>query len=138
MDFGEVDQEKGVNIIELQPGQPADVRTVPLTRGRRLRDICGTLEELEALRDDVGDAFLRVTLKCGGYLPGLADNVREILPHALKVHLDYPRDDRICTETVRGMTPREQFARYLSETHGAKPDDRELDVFEELLEEVAP
>lgn len=134
MDFGEVDQQKGVNIVELEPGQPADVRTVPLTRGRRLRDVHGTLEELEALRDDVGDAFLRVTLSCDGPVPGLGDDVREILPNALEVRLDYPKEEQERTRTLRGLSPREQFARYLREKHGSEPDEALLDVFSKLLD----
>lgn len=133
MDFGEVDQEKSVNVVELEPGQPADVRTVQLERGRRLRDLRGTLEELEAERDAVGDAFLRVTLVCGGPVPGLGDEVRELLPNALEVRLDYPREEQVSSAAIRGLTPREQFARYLSEKHEAEPAERELDLFEELL-----
>ncbi|MEQ8330412.1 MAG: exonuclease SbcCD subunit D C-terminal domain-containing protein [Longimicrobiales bacterium] len=136
MDFGEVDQQKGVNIVVLEPGQPANVRTVPLTRGRKLRDLHGTLEELEALQEEVEDAFLRVTLACSGPVPGLGDEVREILPNALEVRLEYPKEEQDRSEPIRGLTPREQFARYLKEKHGAEPDEREVDLFEKLLTEV--
>lgn len=135
MDFGEVDQQKGVNIVQLEAGQPADVRTVPLTRGRLLRDVHGTLEELAELRDDVGDAFLRVTLTCSGPVPGLGDEVRALLPNALEVRLDYPKEAHVRTDPIRGLTPRQQYLRYLSEKHGTEPDERELDLFEELLAE---
>ena len=37
------------------------------------------------------DAYLRVTLRCEGPAPGLADDVRAILPRALEVTLDYER-----------------------------------------------
>jgi exonuclease SbcD len=136
MDFGEVDQEKGVNVVELEPGQPADVRKVPLTAGRRLRDTRGTLEELEAQSDSVGDAFLRVVLECSGPMPGLGDQVREFLPNALEVRLEYPREQQEQSDPVRGLSPREQYARYLSEKYETEPDEKELDLFEELLTEV--
>lgn len=138
MDFGEVDQQKGVNLVELEPGRPAEVRSVPLTRGRRLRDVGGRMEELEALQEDVGDDYLRVTLRCEGPVPGLGDEVRELLPNALDVRLEYPREDVERTEPVRGLTSREQYARYLREKDGVEPDEADLDLFEELLEEVGP
>ena len=137
LDFGEAEQQKSVNIVELKPGEPADVRTEPLTRGRRLRDVRGTYEELDARKDELGDAFLRVELECGGPLPGLGDQVRELLPNALEVRLDYPRDERQTRTRIRGLTAREQYAHYLTEKHGTEPDQNELNLFESLLMEVA-
>lgn len=137
LDFGEVEQQKSVNIVELEPGQPADVRTKPLTRGRRLRDIRGTYDELAAQKDELGNAFLRVELQCGGPLPGLGDQVRALLPNALEVRLEYPREETRTKTRIRGLTAREQYAHYLREKHGTEPDENELNLFEALLMEVA-
>ena len=137
LDFGEVEQQKSVNIVELKPGQPAEVRTEPITGGRRLRDVSGTYEEIDAQKDALGDAFLRVNLKCGGPFPGLGDQVRALLPNALEVRLDYPREETQTETRIRGLTPREQYAHYLREKQGADPDRDELDLFESLLMEVA-
>ena len=136
LDFGEAEQQKSVNIVELKPGQPADVRTESLTCGRRLRDIRGTYDELVAQRDELDDAFLRVTLKCGGPLPGLGDQVRALLPNALEVRLDYPREKTLTKTRIRGLTAREQYAHYLRGKQGTEPDQSELDLFESLLMEV--
>lgn len=137
LDFGEVEQQKSVNIVELEPGQPADVRTEAITGGRRLRDVSGTYEELDAQKDELGDAFLRVKLECGGYLPGLGDQVRALLPNALSVELVYPREETQAETRIRGLTPREQYAHYLREKQGTDPAEDELDLFESLLMEVA-
>jgi len=136
LDFGEVEQQKSVNIVELEPGKPADVRTEPVTGGRRLRDVRGTFEELGAQKDELGDAFLRVKLTCGGPMPGLGDQVRALLPNALQVQLDYPRGETQAETRIRGLTAREQYAHYLREKQGAEPDQEELDLFESLLVEV--
>ena len=136
LDFGEVDQQKSVNIVALEPGQPADVRTEPIAGGRRLRDVRATYEELDAQKDELGDAFLRVKLKCGGPYPGLGNQVRALLPNALEVHLDYPREETQTETRIRGLTAREQYAHYLREKQGAEPDQKELDLFESLLMEV--
>ena len=137
LDFGEVEQQKSVNIVELEPGQPADVRTEPITGGRKLRDVRGTFEELDAQKDELGDAFLRVRLTCGGPMPGLGDQVRALLPNALQVELDYPHEETQAGTRVRGLTAREQYAHYLREKQGAEPGQEELDLFESLLMEVS-
>ena len=97
----------------------------------------GTYEEIDAQKDALGDAFLRVNLKCGGPFPGLGDQVRALLPNALEVRLDYPREETQTETRIRGLTPREQYAHYLREKQGADPDRDELDLFESLLMEVA-
>ena len=137
LDFGEVDQDKSVHIVDLRPGVPAEVRTVPVTGGRRLRDVAGTLEELEARREAFGEDFLRVTLRCGGPVAGLGDQVRALLPNALKIELDYPREEAGRETRIRGLTPRDQYAHYLREREGADPAEDELDLFESLLNEVS-
>ena len=137
LDFGEVEQQKSVNIVELKPGQPADVRTEPITGGRRLRDVSGTYEELDALKAELEDAYLRINLKCGGPFPGLGDQVRDLLPNALEVRLDYPRQETQAEARIRGLTHRQQYAHYLREKQGIEPLKDELDLFESLLAEVA-
>jgi exonuclease SbcD len=136
LDFGEREQQKTVSIVELHPGKPADVREVRLTAGRNLLDVKGTLEELGEHRGSIDSAFLRVTLVCEGPQPGLADEVRELLPHALEVRLEYPRQDpQQRAQQLRALTPRALFARYLEERYGIEPGGTQLDLFEQLLEE---
>ena len=56
LDFGETEHTKSVNLIEAAPGQPAKVSQVPLSSGKRLRKVKGTLAELSqaasSLRED--------------------------------------------------------------------------------------
>jgi exonuclease SbcD len=137
LDFGEIDQDKSVVVADLSPGLPPQIETVPVTRGRRLLDVTGTLDELHVQTIDP-DAYLRVTVRCDGPTPGLADDVRALLPNALRVTLDYERDPGD-TMPVTGerLEPREQFARYFQDRHGAPADERLLKLFDELLEEVS-
>src|SRR5947208_2368163 len=44
LDFGEEGQEKRVVIIDAHPGKPATVTNIPLTSGRTLRSVAGTIE----------------------------------------------------------------------------------------------
>jgi exonuclease SbcD len=137
LDFGETEQDKSVTIVDLELGTPARLSEVPITRGRRLVELHGTLDELEALAADHDDAWLRVTLVCDGPQPGLADRVRDVLPNALEVRLDYEREDpeRRASE-LRRLTPRELFERYYRAAHGAAPGDEVVRLFDELYDEV--
>jgi exonuclease SbcD len=137
LDFGEVGQEKSVAVVELEPGKPAEVREIALTRGRKLRDLQGTLDELAEMAGDVGDDFLRVSLSCDGPQPGLGDAVRELLPNTLQVTLDYPKlEQKEAALDLAAAAPRDLFSRYYTQRHSAVPEPELLDLFDELLDEV--
>jgi len=137
LDFGEVEQEKSVAIVDLEPGKPAEVREVPISGGRRLRDVRGTLEQLAEFASGADGDFLRVVLECEALQPGLGDAVRELLPNALQVTLDYPREE-VERELLdlNELTARELFSRYYQGRHASKPENELLDLLDELVDEV--
>jgi exonuclease SbcD len=135
LDFGETDDVKSVNVIEAEPDTPAEVEVVPLSAGRRLRRVRATLDEIERLAPELGDAYLRVEISAAP-TPGLADKVREILPNAVDVVIagraretEEPQPERNL-----GRSPRELFSEYLKE-RGAS-DARVRALFDELLDQV--
>jgi exonuclease SbcD len=137
LDFGEAEAERGVLVVEASAGRPALVRTRSLASGRRLRTIRGTLAQLEAMKDDVGDAFLRVVVH-ESPCAGLADEVRELFANAVDVSIEHDDDGG---STGRGeddrswsRAPGELFEQYLRD-RGVE-DPRLLALFNELLEEV--
>lgn len=137
LDFGEASQEKSLVLVDLVPGKPAKVDEIPISAGRRLLDVRGTLDELEQYRETVDDAFLRVFLVCDRPQPGLGDQVREILPNTLEVRLEYERQEADGRKIdVRQLTPRELFVRYYRDRHAAEADSELLDLFDRLLDEV--
>ncbi len=137
LDFGETEQQKSVAIVEAAPGTPAVVREVPLTEGRRLVDLRGSLDQVTAASETIGDAWLRVLVETDGPVPGIADRVREALPNALDVRLVYDRtaDDETASRTagVGALGPREQFAAYERSVHGVDADPALLSAFDEVL-----
>jgi exonuclease SbcD len=138
VDFGEQDNDPSVLIVTAEPGLRADARPVPVTGGRPLRTLRGTLDEVVAAAEQAGDAWLRVVLAEPGSA-GLGDRVREKLPNALEVMLDdahRPRPgDRGARRASRaGRSPRELFGDYLAEQH--IDDPRLTAMFAELLDEV--
>lgn len=134
LDFGEAEQAKSVCVVDAEPGKPARVREVPLSSGRRLLDVRGTLDEVVAKSGEVGDSFLRVFVDVEGPAPGIADRVREALPNALDIGLVYERaEGGPAGRPVSSLQPREQFTAYYRSQHGVEPDPALLGTFDELL-----
>ncbi|MPZ74450.1 MAG: exonuclease subunit SbcD [Nitriliruptorales bacterium] len=133
LDFGETTDTKSVTLVEASPGHPAEVRTLPLSCGRRLRTLRGTLDDLDAQSGTTGEDYLRVIVR-GDRRAGLADQVREWFPHAVDVAMEAGVGDDGPTRPERGLgrRPHDLFADYLSE-RGAV-DERVLALFDELLD----
>lgn len=88
LDFGEAGEEKSVVLVDASPGRPAEIRTIPLRSGRRLRKLEGTLDELALLGPSVHKSLCLVTVRTDAPTPGLSELVRARLPGAtiLEVH----------------------------------------------------
>jgi exonuclease SbcD len=138
LDFGEQEQGKRVVIVEASPGRPAEVESVALTSGRRLRDVEGTMAELAALAGSVGDDFLRVGVRVDGPVPGVAEQVRELMPNALDVRLVYEREAPPApAPAVQGLTPAELFADFYRRKNGAAAPPELVRLFEDSYDEAA-
>jgi DNA repair protein SbcD/Mre11 len=87
VDFGEQDNTNVVLLVEATPTTPARVTDIPITSGRRLRTVHGTVDELAALRGAVGDDLLRVWVRERARA-GLREEVTDLLPNALEVRID--------------------------------------------------
>ena len=138
IDFGEQDNDPSVLIVTAEPGVRADARPVPVTGGRPLRTLRGTLDEVIAEGEQAGDAYLRVVLAEPGRA-GLGDEVREALPNTVEVMLDDAHRPRPGGRTGDrasriGRSPRELFADFLTEQN--VDDARLTAMFTELLDEV--
>jgi exonuclease SbcD len=137
LDFGEVEQEKRVVIVEAKPGRAAAVESVPLTAGRPLRDVSGTFEELVLRVDELRSAFLRVAVRVEGPVPGLAEQVKEMLPEAVEVTLDYARKPAAPDPgRTRSMAPAELFGEFYRRRNGAEASDDLRKLFDAVYEEA--
>ncbi|MEZ5321917.1 MAG: exonuclease SbcCD subunit D [Microthrixaceae bacterium] len=137
LDFGEADQTKSVNVVDLAPGLPAKVRRVGLTGGLPLRTVRGTVAELIELDPGaapLGDGWLKVVLE-EVPSPGAVDRLREHLGDRL-VHVEVDpahRPRREAFVSRRGRSPAELFDAYCHEEGAVDPAVSTL--FSELLEE---
>lgn len=112
VDFGEQANTSVVCLVEATATTPARVTDIPVTAGRGLRTLHGTVDELAALRDTVGDDYLRVFVREPARA-GLREDVTAVLPNALEVRID-PE----FAAPVRGSRP--------SEGRGAERSPAEL------------
>jgi DNA repair protein SbcD/Mre11 len=141
LDFGETANVPQVDVVDVRPGRPAEVRAVPLTAGRRLRTIRGTLVDvLAAVGDEPAPGgageHLRVVLDEPARA-GLADEVRERVTDAVEVVLAPRQDDGRARTADPGRlhrTPHELFAEYLADRD--VDDDRLVSLFDDLVDEV--
>jgi exonuclease SbcD len=136
LDFGERGQQKLVRIIDAEPGRPVTQTPVHLTKGRQLAELRGSLDQVLAQADEHRGWHLRVRLDVERPEPGIAERVRDALPNAVDVQLEYeaPEDDQP-VEAIANLSAAELFTRYYQAQHGADPAPELVGLFEELLAE---
>ena len=140
LDFGEQEQDKSVVVLDAQPQRPPSIELVPVTAGRRLRTVEGTLDDLQRLADERSDDYLRVRVKAEAPTPGLADRVKELLPNALDVTVDHPRDAGAQPERGKGrgkLAPAQLFAAYYEHRNQTPPPAELQKLFDAIHEEAA-
>ena len=135
LDFGEQRQAKQVNIIDAVAGTPSAVTAMPLTSGRGLQTVTGTLAELRKIRGDLGDEWLRVRVD-EPRRSDLADDVRALLgAGVVDVEVLQTADaEPVHRERRLGRDPLESFSEFLDEQ--GIDDDRLKAMFVEFLEDT--
>jgi DNA repair protein SbcD/Mre11 len=123
VDFGEELNIPSVSVVDVAPGTAAKVREAPITAGKALLTVHGTLEQLRKLTP--GDAWLRVYVR-EKPRAGLREEVQDLLPNALEVRIDPeflapPGEDGVPKQTRSGRAPGELFADYLAAKGHADP-----------------
>jgi exonuclease SbcD len=128
VDFGEQDNTSVVCLVEASPGTPAKVTDIPITSGRRLRTVRGTVPELAALAEQAGDDFLRVWVREPARA-GLREEVVALLPGALEVRIDPEFAAPVTASRPSAgpeRTPSELFREYLGTRGVADPRVEQL------------
>jgi exonuclease SbcD len=137
VDFGEERDIKQVLLVDVTDTGAARVTPVHLQSGWQLRTVSGTLDQLASHSHD--DALLRVFVEEPAR-PGLADDVRALLPNAVDVRVVVPAEentpDALAAARKASLSPRDLFGAYLDATGNAR-DERVVALFDELLDEVS-
>ena len=138
IDFGEQGNTNVVCLVEVAPDKPARVTDLPITSGRRLRTISGTVADLIDRTESYGEDYLRVWVRQAQYA-GMREQLLDALPNALEIRIDPHFTADLHPATDRGQraarTPAELFADYCAGI-GIK-DDRVGRLFDELHDELS-
>ena len=122
-----------------RPRRPR-VTDIPITAGRRLRTVHGTVAELSPLRRVVGDDFLRVCVREPARA-GLREEVTDALPNALEVRIDpefaAPVTPPGRPSTAAGPHPG-RAVRRVPARRGAVDDPRVEALFAQLHDDGSP
>ena len=134
LDFGEVNDDKGVLIVDAEPTLPASVQPIALESGTRLVQIRGTLEQVLSRASEVEGAHVKVLLDETARA-GLNEEVRSAIPGAVDVVVIRPDPEGPRERAQRvGRSPVELLETYL--VAKGVDDPAVVDLFRELEQEV--
>lgn len=91
LDFGETRDTKSVVLAEIAPGKQPRIELAPLTSGRRLVHLTGTLEEITQRADRVGNAWVKALVDVDGPTTSLSATLATLLPQATIVEIEERR-----------------------------------------------
>ena len=130
-------RKKRVVVVDAEPGQLATIECLPLTAGRPLVRVTGDWDSIEARSDELGGAFLDLTVKTSGTDLTLADRARDAFPFLVKVRAWRPEGERR-ERLVKGhRTWDELYADYFTREHAEAAPEELLALFRDVLDEAA-
>jgi len=117
LDFGEAGEVKSLVLVEAAAGNVTRTHVLGIEAGRPLRELRGSLTEIERAAADVGKAIVRVAVISDDPIDNLQAIVRELMP------------DATITEVLEDVASRRLEVLAPDTDHG----EREL-TYEELLD----
>jgi exonuclease SbcD len=139
LDFGEVGETKQFLLLEAAAQLPVRVEPVPYQGGLQLTDVSGTLEEIERDAERYRSAgHVRVKVQLAARDPDIARKVRQLLPNAVVVNAEMPRDEQVAhlNQPTPGAAPRDLYAAYHRKEHGREAETQLLRAFDDLRDLV--
>jgi exonuclease SbcD len=141
--FSEKGHVKSVTVLDLAEKGHAEIRTVPLTPRRDLREIRGTYEELTLRKNYEGTAtgdYLHVILTDEEDVPDAVARLRTVYPNLMKLSYDNTRTRSVAqidgAEAVERKTEIELFAEFYEAQNGRPMEEQQLRFSEELFEKI--
>ncbi len=141
--FSEVSHKKSVTVVELRKKGDVEIRTIPLTPLRDLREIKGSYEEItlkENWESTPREDYIHIILTDEEDLPEAIGKLRVIYPNLMKLDYDNTRTRSVAVvgaaEDVENKSPLELFGEFY-EKQNNKPMTEEQSAFvKELMESI--
>lgn len=141
--FSEKDHEKSVTVVELADKGSMNIRTIPLTPMRDLREIRGTYGELsyrENYKDTNTDDYIRVILTDELTIPNAAARLGEIYGHICELRYD----NNSCgggnhsgsVADVENKSELDLITEFYLKQTGSEMNEEQLKITKELLEKI--
>jgi len=142
VDFGEAQEQKGINLVTVAPNRPAQVDFIPIPCQKPLKVLACHEDQLEELlvahREHPG--YLKVIVDLEAPRLGLADKVRQLCPQTLMIEPRYltAEVEPLPPEasTPLHLDPSAEFRRYWHHCVGSSLPDAVIKAFEELYQHV--
>ena len=141
--FSEVNHEKSVTMVELREKGNTEVRTIPLTPLRDMRDIKGTYYDLmskEEYQNTNCDDYIRAILTDENDVPDAIARLRTVYPNILTLDYDNQRTRQKVDFTeaadIEKKTPYDLFAEFFEQRNGRPMDTNQEKLVKELIQKI--
>ena len=141
--FSECSHEKSVSVVELREKGSVNIRTVPLSPLRDMREIRGSYMELCAKESYAGsntDDYLHITLTDEEDIPDVIAKLRSIYPNIMKLDYDNKRTrsrfGSLSAADAQHKSPLELFGEFYEEQNGQAMSSEQEAFARELMEKI--
>ena len=141
--FSEAGQTKSVTVVELGGKGELEVRTVPLTPLRELREFRGTFDEVSArdfCTEQEARDYLHITLTDEEDVPNAIGKLRVLYPNLMKMDYDNRRtreDKQLnAVNDIEHRSPFDLFAEFYEQQNNQPMSGEQADYVQKLMEEI--
>jgi len=136
--FDEVNVEKSVTLFDVVGGAVCDLRTVSLTKGKRLAKLSAcSIEQAAELLNGYADHLVELTLKLKSPLNREENNyLHTNFPNVISLKLEVEATGSYATTGRRELSDDRLFAECYKKQYGTDPDENMLSLYLEILSEV--
>lgn len=141
--FSEAGHQKSITVVELGEKGSFDLRTIPLTPLRDMREIRGSYEEVTAksfYENTAVEDYLHITLTDEEDVPEAVARLRVIYPNLMKLSYDNARtrSNAVIDSAVdvQKKSPLQLFGELYEQLNGQPMSDIQHDFMQELIESI--
>lgn len=140
LDFGEAGDDRGIVLVDLAAGRPAEVSVRELRAGRRLERIVIDEDDLERRAPELAgfDGWLKLVVRLERPRPGLKERLQRDLPNLLVVEQRLPGEADLDDEPLdlTALSLVDSYRDYLATERASSKAEELVALFTSLHDEV--